>query len=153
MHSSSADQDLDHATREETADALNTLIPVSAGHAQKVLLHSIGTCPDVDPSLLGQSPTTARKPGPLPTLEVPKSPRTAEGEDAPGTARSFIDDSSSHAQKVLIHSIASDDTQLMTEISTPNKMEEGQEGLMKKKKKRFKSWNIEKKRSEECNRC
>ena len=58
----------------------------------------------------------------LPTLDVPVSPRR-KTENDPAVDRSFMEDSDSHAQKVLIHSIASDDTALMAALETPDPLE------------------------------
>ena len=115
-------EEIEQFTKQETANALSHLIPSSEGHGQKVLLHAIGTNPDHDPTLMNQP--EVKPSGPLPTLNVPVTPRRATEEDAP-TNRSFMEDSDSHAQKVLIHSIASDDPELMTTLETPDPEQHG----------------------------
>ena len=60
------------ATQDVMREAREGLIPGADGHAQKVLVASIGNFPDENDELLDQ---VAKPAGPLPTLVVPESPR------------------------------------------------------------------------------
>jgi hypothetical protein len=116
------DEKVEMFTKEETADALNQLIPTSEGHGQKVLIHAIGTCPDEDPTLLNKVQNMSSKEELLPLLDVPETHRRRTEEDH-RTNTSFMEDSDSHAQKVLIHSLAMDDPALMSMVNTPDEVE------------------------------
>jgi hypothetical protein len=107
-------------SKDEIAAALSHLVPSSEGHGQKVLLYSIGIEPDQDHSLLNQTKTIEVEKE-LPKLEVPKTQRRRT-EDDQKENRSFMEDSDSHAQKVLIHSLAMDDNELFKLLETPDEI-------------------------------
>ena len=96
--------------RKEIELAMSTLIATTGNHAERVLLHAIGSNAEDHHGMDLRRPSTKRKNVELPTLQVLKTHRRKTEADNEGKrVRSFLNDSVPHNQKVLVHSIAGND--------------------------------------------
>ena len=96
--------------RKEIELAMSTLMATTGNHAERVLLHAIGSNAEDHHGMDLRRPSTKRKKVELPTLQVLKTHRRKTEADNEGKrVRSFLNDSVPHNQKVLVHSIAGND--------------------------------------------
>ena len=108
-------------TEKEMAIAVDHLLPRSESHSQRVLIHAIAANPEQNHSLKDVNilDCSGKDETKLPLLDLPSTVRRRTVDDAPPKG-SFMKDSVSHASKVLIHAIASEDTDFMKELEAPS---------------------------------
>jgi hypothetical protein len=104
------------ATQQVMLEAREFLVRGSEGHAQKVLVASIGNFPDVNPELLDQKEKSLEPP---PELVVPLVLAPIGEGQSHRTTMSFMESCESFGQKALIHAIASQDPDFLVQLERP----------------------------------